>query len=58
MGARRQLNQARAVATLKARALGFENFFELGAHENFSDQVADGVYLTKIRTETVSRPLP
>jgi hypothetical protein len=51
------LNLAREAATYKARALGFKNFFELDAGENFADATADGVYLVTVRTETVAQPL-
>jgi hypothetical protein len=51
------LNEAREAAIYKARALGFENFFELEAGENFSDMTQDGVYLTTVQTETVARAI-
>ncbi len=51
------LKEAREGATYKARALGFENFFELNAGENFADATADGVYLVTVRTETVARAI-
>jgi hypothetical protein len=37
--------------------LGFENFFELDAAENFADATADGVYLLDVKTEYVAKPL-
>jgi hypothetical protein len=51
------LNHAREAAAYKAKVLGFENLFELEAGENFSDMTQDGVYLTTVRTETLSQPL-
>jgi hypothetical protein len=52
------LNLARASATTLARSLGFENFFELEPGESFTNEaLADGVYLTTVRTETVARAI-
>jgi hypothetical protein len=51
------LNLAREAATYKARALGYENFFELDAGENFSDLTQDGIYLLTVQTEFVAQPI-
>lgn len=51
------LNEAREAAMYKARALGFENFFDLEAGESFADATADGIYLLTVQTEFVAQPL-
>jgi hypothetical protein len=51
------LNLAREAATYKARALGYENFFELDPVEKFSDATADGVYIVTVQTEMVARAI-
>jgi hypothetical protein len=52
------LTLARESASDKARALGYDRYFELDVGENLADaEREDGVYLTTVQIKTVARAI-